>query len=35
MYEVIRGDILDQINSGILPPEARLPSESELAERYG
>ncbi|MFI6347844.1 GntR family transcriptional regulator [Streptomyces sp. NPDC050560] len=35
MYEVIRGDILDQINTGILPPETRLPSESELAERYG
>jgi len=35
MYEVIRTDILDQINSGILPPDSRLPSESELAERYG
>ncbi|MFR9731126.1 GntR family transcriptional regulator [Saccharopolyspora sp. MS10] len=34
MYEVIRGDLLDQITAGALPPEARLPSEKELAERY-
>ena len=34
MYEVIRGDLLDQITSGALPSEARLPSEKELAEQY-
>ncbi|MBK0868928.1 GntR family transcriptional regulator [Saccharopolyspora sp. HNM0986] len=35
MYEVIRGDLLEQITTGSLPPEDRLPSEKELAERYG
>lgn len=35
MYEVIRDDLLDRINTGALAPESRLPSEKELAERYG
>jgi GntR family transcriptional regulator len=34
MYEVIRGDLLDQITTGALPSDSRLPSEKELAERY-
>ena len=34
MYEVIRDDLLDRINTGALAPESRLPSEKELAERY-
>ncbi|PKW16504.1 GntR family transcriptional regulator [Saccharopolyspora spinosa] len=35
MYEVIRDDLIDQITTGALPSESRLPSEKELAEQYG
>lgn len=35
LYRVIYDDLLAQINGGQLPPSSRIPSEFELAERYG
>lgn len=35
MYEVIYQDLAEQIASGALRPDSRLPSEGELADRYG
>ncbi|WP_224391165.1 GntR family transcriptional regulator [Pseudonocardia sp. ICBG1293] len=34
-YQVIYEDLSSQIASGALAPEAQLPSEADLAERYG
>jgi GntR family transcriptional regulator len=35
IYQVIYDELAAQINDGILRPESRVPSESELADRYG
>lgn len=35
MYEVIYRDLVEQIDSALLHPGERLPSETALAERYG
>jgi DNA-binding GntR family transcriptional regulator len=35
MYRVIYDDIVGQIRSGMLEPAAQLPSEHDLAKRYG
>lgn len=35
IYQVIYDDLSRQINDGSLSPETRIPSESELAGRYG
>lgn len=35
IYQVIYEDLTVQISGGALAPEARIPSESELADRYG
>jgi GntR family transcriptional repressor for pyruvate dehydrogenase complex len=35
LYQQIAEDIEQQILSGTFPPESRLPSEQELADRYG
>jgi GntR family transcriptional regulator len=35
IYQVIYDDLAVQIAEGALEPDARLPSESELADRYG
>lgn len=34
-YQVIYEDLSSQITSGVLAPDAQLPSETALAERYG